>query len=53
MCISMKQNKYSLLIVRHFLVAVVLFNTLIENLRLCSSAKDGVVLNLFLSFEQN
>jgi len=30
----------------------VLFTTLIENLRLCSSAEAGIVLNLFLSFEQ-
>jgi len=28
-------------------LAVVLFTTLIENLRLCSSAETGIVLNLF------
>jgi len=33
-------------------LADVLFTTLIEILRLCSSAKTGVVLNLFLNFEQ-
>jgi len=36
-------------------LAVVLFSTLIENLRLCSSAEAGIVrivLNLFLNFEQ-
>jgi len=33
-------------------LAAVLFNILIENLRLCSSAEAGVVLNLFLNFEQ-
>jgi len=32
--------------------ADVLFTTLIENLRFCSSAKAGIVLNLFLNFEQ-
>jgi len=32
--------------------AAVLFTTLIENLRLCSSAEAGIVLNLFLNFEQ-
>jgi len=31
---------------------VVLFTTLIENLRLCSSAEAGIVLSLFLNFEQ-
>jgi len=30
----------------------VLFNTLIENLRLCSSAEAGIAFNLFLNFEQ-
>jgi len=29
-----------------------LFTSLIENLRLCSSAEAGIVLNLFLNFEQ-
>jgi len=29
-----------------------LFTTLIENMRLCSSAEAGIVLNLFLNFEQ-
>jgi len=33
-------------------LAAILFNTLIENLRVCSSAKAGIVLNLFLNFEQ-
>jgi len=34
-------------------LAVVLFITLIENLRLCSCAEAGIVLNLlFLNFEQ-
>jgi len=32
--------------------AAALFTTLIENLRLCSSAEAGIVLNLFLDFEQ-
>jgi len=31
---------------------VVLFTTLTEKLRLCSSAEAEVVLNLFLNFEQ-
>jgi len=30
-----------------------LFTTLIENLRLCSYAEAGIVLNLFLNFKQN
>jgi len=34
-------------------VAAVLFTVLTENLRLCLSAKAGIVLNLFLNFEQN
>jgi len=34
------------------LAAVLFFTTLIENLRLCSSAEAGIVLNLFLNFEQ-
>jgi len=33
-------------------LAAVLFITLTENLRLCSSVEAGVVLNLFLNFEQ-
>jgi len=33
-------------------VAAVLFTTLIENLRLYSSAEAAIVLNLFLTFEQ-
>jgi len=33
-------------------LAAVLFTTLTENLRLCSSAEAGVVLNLFLNFEK-
>jgi len=41
---------------RHFAncvaVAVVQFTTLIENFRLCSFAKAGIILNLFLNFEQ-
>jgi len=32
--------------------AAVLFTTLTENLRLCSFAEAGIVLNLFLNFEQ-
>jgi len=32
--------------------AAVLFTTLIENLRICSSAEAGIALNLFLNFEQ-
>jgi len=32
--------------------AAVLFTTLIENLRLYSSAEAGIVLNMFLNFEQ-
>jgi len=34
-------------------LAAVLFITLIGNLRLYSSAETGIVLNLFLNFEQN
>jgi len=34
------------------MLAAVLFTTLIENLRLCSSAEAGIVLNLFLNCEQ-
>jgi len=33
-------------------LAAVLFTILIENLRLCSSVKAEIVLNLFLNFEQ-
>jgi len=33
-------------------LAAVLFTTLIETLRLCSSTKAEIVLNLFLNFEQ-
>jgi len=33
-------------------LAAVLFTTLIETLRLCCSAEAGIVLNLFLNFEQ-
>jgi len=33
-------------------LAAVLFTTLNEYLRLCSSAETGIVLNLFLNFEQ-
>jgi len=33
-------------------LAAVLFATLIENLRICSSAEVGIVLNLFLNFQQ-
>jgi len=33
-------------------LAAVLFTTFIENLRLCSSAEAGIVLNAFLNFEQ-
>jgi len=34
------------------ILAAVLFSTLTENLRLCSSAEAGIILNLFFSFEQ-
>jgi len=38
----------------HFVIyavhATVLFTTLIENLRLCSSTEAGIVLNFFLKF---
>jgi len=33
-------------------LANVLFTILIENLRICSCAEAGIVLNLFLNFEQ-
>jgi len=33
-------------------LATVLFTTLIENLRICSSAEARIVFNLFLNFEQ-
>jgi len=33
-------------------LTAVLFTTLTENLRLCTSAEAGIVLNLFLNFEQ-
>jgi len=33
-------------------VAAVLFTTLTQNLRLCSFAEAGILLNLFLHFEQ-
>jgi len=33
-------------------LVVVLFTTLIENLKLCSSAEAGIIVNLFLNFEQ-
>jgi len=33
--------------------AAVLFTTLIEDLRLCSSAEAWIVLNLFLNVEKN
>jgi len=33
-------------------LAAILFTILIENLRLCFSAEAGIVLNLFLNFEQ-
>jgi len=33
-------------------LATVLFATSVENLRLCSSAEAGIVLNLFFNFEQ-
>jgi len=32
-------------------LAAVLFTALTENLRLCSSAEAGIVLNLFFNFE--
>jgi len=33
-------------------LAAVLFTTLTQNLRISSSAEAGIVLNLFLNFEQ-
>jgi len=33
-------------------LSAVLFTTLIENLRLCSSVEAGIVVNLFLNLEQ-
>jgi len=33
-------------------LAAFLYPTLTENLRLCSSAAAGIILNLFLNFEQ-
>jgi len=33
-------------------LAAVLFTTLIENLRLCSSTEAWITVNLFLNFEQ-
>jgi len=33
-------------------LAAILFTTLTQNLGLCSSAEAGIVLNLFLKFEQ-
>jgi len=33
-------------------LAAVLFTTLTQNLRLCSFAEAGIVLNLFLNFEK-
>jgi len=33
-------------------LAAVLFTTLTENLKLCSSAEAGIVLNFFSNFEQ-
>jgi len=33
-------------------LAAVLFTSLTERLRLCSSAEAGIVLNLFINFEQ-
>jgi len=34
-------------------LTAVLITTLTENLQLCSSAEDRIVLNLFLNFEKN
>jgi len=50
MNISMKQNVLANCAELNY--ATILFTTLIENLRLCSSAKVEIVLNLFLNFEQ-
>jgi len=33
-------------------LAAVLYSSLFENLRICSSDEAGVVLNLFINFEQ-
>jgi len=49
--VNKREAKCTLRIVRHLLLF--LFTTLIENLILCSSAEAGIVLNLFLNFEQN
>jgi len=50
LCINKIEANCSLLIC--VALAVVLFTTLIENLKLCSSTEAGIVLNLFLNFEQ-
>jgi len=44
----MKQN----VLANYAALAVVMLTTLIENLRLCSSAEAEIVLNLFLNFKQ-
>jgi len=49
--VNKHETKCTLLIVRHLLH--VLFITLIENLRFCSSAEAEIALNLFLNYEQN
>jgi len=46
--VNKHEAKCSLLIVEQLFS-----DTLIENLRLCSSAATGIVLKLFLKFEQN
>jgi len=48
--VNKHEAKCSLRIVRHF--AAVLLTIFTENLRLLFSAEAGIVLNLFLNFEQ-
>jgi len=36
-----------------YTTVIAIICSFIENLRLCSSAEAGIVLNLFLNFEQN
>jgi len=48
--ISMKQSALCKLI--GTCCCLIHYSTLIENLKLCSSAEAGIVLNFFLNFEQ-
>jgi len=46
-------NKHEAKCILHCVaLAAVLFTILIKNLRFCSSGEAGIVLNLFLNFEQ-